>query len=66
MYDMIGVCLFLSIKSWLNVKGNCTICGKSIQNNGGFFIEVPIENQLLKFFSGKCKTKYVIVFIIIG
>lgn len=49
-----------------DVKGNCTICGKSIQNNGGFFIEVPIENQLLKFFSGKCKTKYVIVFIIIG
>ena len=49
-----------------DVKWNCTICGKSIQNNGGFFIEVPIENQLLKFFSGKCKTKYVIVFIIIG
>ena len=41
-----------------DVKGNCNICGKSIQNNGGFFIEVPIVNQLLKFFSGK----YFIVF----
>ena len=28
-----------------DVKGNCNICGKSIQNNGGFFIEVPIVNQ---------------------
>ena len=44
-----------------DVKGNCNICGKSIQNNGGFFIEVPIVNQLLKFFSGK----YFIVFFII-
>ena len=44
-----------------DVKGNCNICGKSIQNNGGFFIEVPIVNQLLNFFSGK----YIIVFIIV-
>ena len=44
-----------------DVKGNCNICGKSIQNNGGFFIEVPIVNQLLKFFSGE----YFIVFFTI-
>ena len=37
-----------------DVNGNCNICGKSIQKTGGFFIEVPIANQLQKFFTGKC------------
>ena len=35
------------------MNGNCNICGKSIQKSGGFFIEVPLANQLQKFFSGK-------------
>ena len=54
-------CSFCKAYFGKDVKGNCNICGKSIQNNGGFFIEVPIVNQLLNFFSGK----YIIVFIII-
>ena len=37
-----------------DVNGNCNICGRSIQKTGGFFIEVPIANQLQKFFTGKC------------
>ena len=40
-----------------DVNGNCNICGKSIQKTGGFFIEVPIANQLKKFFNGKCIIK---------
>ena len=33
--------------------GNCKICGRSISNADGFFIEVPIEKQPQTFFTGK-------------
>ena len=35
--------------------GNCNICGRSISEADGFFIEVPIEKQLQTFFTGKLK-----------
>lgn len=36
------------------VSGNCSICGKVISNKSQeFFLEVPISNQLQKFFAGK-------------
>lgn len=33
--------------------GNCNICGRSISKASRFFIEVPVEKQLQKFFTGK-------------
>ena len=33
--------------------GNCNICGQTISKADGFFIEVPVEKQLQKFFIGK-------------
>ena len=33
--------------------GNCNISGESISKTNGFFIEVPVEKQLQKFFTGK-------------
>lgn len=33
--------------------GNCNICGQKISKADGFFIEVPVEKQLQKFFIGK-------------
>lgn len=35
------------------LNGNCNICGKTIQKGAEFFLEVPIANQIQKFFSGK-------------
>ena len=36
------------------VNRTCNICGQGIPTDGRFFIEVPIERQLQKFFTGKC------------
>ena len=35
------------------LNGNCNICGRKIQKGAEFFLEVPIANQIEKFFSGK-------------
>ena len=36
------------------LNGTCHICGKSLANTHGFFIEVPIVEQVKIFFQGKC------------
>ena len=36
------------------LNGTCHICGKSLANTHGFFIEVPIVEQVQNFFQGKC------------
>lgn len=33
--------------------GNCNICGQNVSKANRFFIEVPVEKQLRKFFTGK-------------